>query len=144
MIHLRKEHTHTTEKAMQMLQKKLNKIETQYHYLLHYWKVRCKERGALKASYQLLETRYNNMRQNEKILTKMIHRSKLIMGLRNSTRGYLVYLSSKEAHKLHQFLRYYTHGSFVQHKANTVVPHLDKNELAKLKGLLRKDWRKYA
>ena len=124
--------------------KRIATLRQQVQEMKHYWKIRCKERHTLTKELLRIKNLLNRMEHLEKTFTETLGRKAVtIRGLeqhktKNQTQRYPIFMSTNNAARLNWLLKNNIRYRYVTRKQGKSIPWLNKNELYRLKTLLKK------
>ena len=108
-----------------------------FYSLLHYWKIRCKERQTLHSKELLVSQRLNRLEKLEKGLAKTLNRKLMVVNKEDKSPQYPLYLSHIQAVRLRQLLDKPWHYKYVTRTKGKTTIKLTKREYERLKNLLK-------
>lgn len=95
-------------KEVAKLSKRIDRLQTKFSVLLHYWRIRCKERHTLTKTFGDLHHKINHLNRLEKNISKLLNRKNLqVVSMhkgKDRKARYPVFLTANDINRLNQFL----------------------------------------
>jgi hypothetical protein len=95
------------ERDIKELSKRFTRLKTDFAVLLHYWKIRCRERGTLSKTHAQINSLIKRLEKIEKSTARKLGRKLLIFkdGSSGNNPRYFLALTHNDINRLTQLLR---------------------------------------
>ncbi len=127
---------------MASIETRVANLERKHSNLLHYWKVRCKEKSVWVGKKDTMHRRIKHLELMEKRLAELFSRKFVtIKHCYRDKKGealFPLWLSHNQNNRLKNLLNGTWHKRYVQHRRGKNVMHFTVNEANKLRRMLRR------